>query len=332
MRHTWAKEEVDFLKDNYQSMSNEELARELGIKQKSVENKLHNLGLKRKKIKKRHIWSKEEEQFLRDNYQSMSNSELASKLGVKKKSVANKLSHLGLKRADKNKSYRVGGGILGNLRGILFGVVGEKFVEEKYPYIFVMRYYQKERNTTMFGNPRLPRTDVGKIGFACDDIEEFFKLVKNIFFSGIAEEIRDGFLFLHKPKYEFSGNFTNKELKELKKIKQAKTGEVIIDNKNLEEEMLSKELSDETKMILQYAKKFREIDKSYEKYCIPDYVVFSKDGVHIYEFKASASLKLNHRQKKYFQKIKDCELDTKVFVVRPGGDFPPQIEIKVREY
>lgn len=47
MYKKWSKQEEDFLKDSYQRMSNSKLAEHFGVTAKSIENKLHKLGLKR---------------------------------------------------------------------------------------------------------------------------------------------------------------------------------------------------------------------------------------------------------------------------------------------
>ncbi|MCK4261586.1 hypothetical protein KAU86_05565 [bacterium] len=46
---TWTEEENKFVRRNYQSMSNQELAKNFKVSPKSIEAKLRRLGLKRKK-------------------------------------------------------------------------------------------------------------------------------------------------------------------------------------------------------------------------------------------------------------------------------------------
>ena len=46
----WTEEENGFIKQNYQNMSNQELAGKFKVSPKSIEGKLRKLGLKRKKV------------------------------------------------------------------------------------------------------------------------------------------------------------------------------------------------------------------------------------------------------------------------------------------
>ena len=48
----WGKREDGFLLKNYKTMSNRELARHFGVTQKSIETKLHRLGVKRRSMLK----------------------------------------------------------------------------------------------------------------------------------------------------------------------------------------------------------------------------------------------------------------------------------------
>lgn len=275
-------------------------------------------------------WSKEEEQFLIDNYQSMSNRELALELDIKQKTVENKLFKLGLKRIGKDKStrYKVGGGVYSNLSGIVFGLICEKFIERRYPYIFILRYYQRERSDICYSHPQLPRTDIGKIGFACENFDILYDLVKHVIHSGLIKDIQDSYQYLYKPKYEFCGMLSNKERKELKELDRG-----INDYRFSEKEkILENEMSNKTKITLQYARKYIDMKTSYEITTIPDYVVISKDGVHIYEFKASENVKLNQKQTEDFQKLKNSGLDVDISIVRPDSVFPPDINLKIKKY
>ncbi|MDI6840135.1 MAG: hypothetical protein QMD71_04690 [bacterium] len=44
----WSKKEDEFLLRNYKTMSNRKLAKHFGVTQKSIETKLHRLGVKRR--------------------------------------------------------------------------------------------------------------------------------------------------------------------------------------------------------------------------------------------------------------------------------------------
>jgi len=106
--HRWTDDKEQFLIDNYESMSNRELAEKLGVNVRSVANKLVTLDLRRRiSTASKCKWTKDMEQFLIDNYETMSNRELAEKLGVNKTSVANKIYGLDLRRKGSFKKLIV---------------------------------------------------------------------------------------------------------------------------------------------------------------------------------------------------------------------------------
>lgn len=113
MRKAWNKtewtEEMDsFLQDNYQSMTNQELADKLGLKLTTTRSRLLSMGLKRMELE---YWTQEQVQFLQDNYQDIGDVELAEiftekwqkNKGWTKKHIEKKRRYLKLKRTAKQK-------------------------------------------------------------------------------------------------------------------------------------------------------------------------------------------------------------------------------------
>lgn len=102
-KYLWEKEHVDFLKANWPTMTNQELADALGIKLTKCREKLYQLGLKRMELQ---YWTDEQVKFLRDNYKNMGDTELAEifserwpkKKGWSKKHIEKKRRYLKLKR------------------------------------------------------------------------------------------------------------------------------------------------------------------------------------------------------------------------------------------
>ena len=96
----WTQEEVDFLKDNYSSISG--TAKRIGVELDrgvaSITKKARSLGLTNQKYTNRgygRFWSVEETQFLKDNYSKTPTSEIAKKLGRTKNSIVSQAFNLG---------------------------------------------------------------------------------------------------------------------------------------------------------------------------------------------------------------------------------------------
>ena len=95
-----------FLKDNYESMSNKQLADALGMHLHRVRMELYSLGLKRMELQ---YWTDEQISFLYDNYQTIGDSELAEMFadrwekekGWSKKHIEKKRRYLILKRTSE---------------------------------------------------------------------------------------------------------------------------------------------------------------------------------------------------------------------------------------
>jgi biotin operon repressor len=87
----WTPEREQFLRENYNVMSNAFLAKKLGITELAVAKKLSRMGLIRKGKRK---WSKKKEEFLRMNYKRLSVDELAAECGMLPDYIRNKMTEL----------------------------------------------------------------------------------------------------------------------------------------------------------------------------------------------------------------------------------------------
>jgi len=76
MRKKWTKEEIDFLKDNYYSMTYKELIKELNKTRGIIGYQLLKLKLPRKSK----VWTKQEIKFLKRNYYKLNNKEILKKV------------------------------------------------------------------------------------------------------------------------------------------------------------------------------------------------------------------------------------------------------------
>jgi len=96
----WSDEEIDFLKDHLNSLSCAEIGERLNRSASSVSCKRRDLGLKKNRFFKSPpvIFSDEEKDFLRKNYEDMSHQEIAYLLGRSESSVLFWASRLKLKR------------------------------------------------------------------------------------------------------------------------------------------------------------------------------------------------------------------------------------------
>ena len=97
----WTKKETSFLKENYGKMSFEELAKNLGRSVGSVSGKVSGLGLPLKKAKKdknnRKLWTKDDVQYLKNNYGKKSVKVLAKQLKRTPYSITSKAHEINVK-------------------------------------------------------------------------------------------------------------------------------------------------------------------------------------------------------------------------------------------
>lgn len=111
-------EQASFIRENYKNTLNKDIAAAVGLNHaKMVTFALQTLGLKRTKEEVKALMARannprtvkfeftdEQEQFLRDNYATMTNQEMADKLGFKRTFIKDKMHELGIIRtADDTK-------------------------------------------------------------------------------------------------------------------------------------------------------------------------------------------------------------------------------------
>jgi hypothetical protein len=95
----WTDKEVEFLKQNINKMSYTQLAKALGRSYASIRNKVSYLGLVKEVKFVIDVWDDKKIEFLKKHYLSMSYDELSKHLGISKRSIAKKLTQLGLKKS-----------------------------------------------------------------------------------------------------------------------------------------------------------------------------------------------------------------------------------------
>lgn len=103
-RITWAEWQLDFLIENWQIMTAQQLSDAIGITRTKVREKKYELGLY---VIELEYWAPEQVIFLKENYQSIGDTELAQLFserwtkykGWSKKHIEKKRRQLGLKRA-----------------------------------------------------------------------------------------------------------------------------------------------------------------------------------------------------------------------------------------
>jgi hypothetical protein len=112
----WTNEKIKKLTELYPSTENLELSNLLGIKKGTIISKANSIGLyktndfmiisRKKRIQcKQTEWTGDEEDFIRCNYQNISNSEIALKLNKTRKSVIRKLGRMGIKRTKEETDF-----------------------------------------------------------------------------------------------------------------------------------------------------------------------------------------------------------------------------------
>jgi hypothetical protein len=105
-KHFWTREEISFLKKNFLSMTNRQLATALGLTLTLVRTRCYLMGLKRMELE---YWTSEQIRYLRNYYQKCGDLELAErfqrkwpkKKGWTLKHIEKKRMYLGLKRTKK---------------------------------------------------------------------------------------------------------------------------------------------------------------------------------------------------------------------------------------
>jgi len=104
----WTNNEDNFIKENYNNMTNPQISKSIGKTSNAVNSRICKLKLNRSKDyrtrmfsgEKNHLfnknWSKEQIIFLKENYKSMTNKEIAKTIGKAEYCIAPKSNRLGL--------------------------------------------------------------------------------------------------------------------------------------------------------------------------------------------------------------------------------------------
>lgn len=100
----FSEAEIQFIKDNFQSMTNQKIADALGLKITLVRMKAYELGLRKIELE---YWPEEAVQFLRENYHRIGDREMARIFNNKfpknknwtERHIQKKMSYLNLKRS-----------------------------------------------------------------------------------------------------------------------------------------------------------------------------------------------------------------------------------------
>lgn len=101
----WTKDEIQYIKDNYKVKPTKEIALKLDRDEQKIRQKAKKLGLAKPIKNQKHKWTNEEVQFLIDNYQLLSQSQLSEKLNIAKNAINRKACKLKLKKEFKGLSF-----------------------------------------------------------------------------------------------------------------------------------------------------------------------------------------------------------------------------------
>lgn len=121
-KNKWRKETIDFVVQNYRTMSLEDLAIRLKIPKREIE----------KKIKELRLWKKEEHVALLDNFDKMSVKQLAEILDKNVNDVKQKLEKIGVPVASVDDIPRLYCKMICNREEVGRGASGQKIYKCKY--------------------------------------------------------------------------------------------------------------------------------------------------------------------------------------------------------
>lgn len=99
----FSEQEIQFIKDNFKKMTNEQIANDLGLKKTIVRTKAYELGLQRMELE---CWPNEAVFYLKANYHKIGDREMCrhfseafpKQKGWTSRQIQKKMSQLGLKR------------------------------------------------------------------------------------------------------------------------------------------------------------------------------------------------------------------------------------------
>ena len=96
----WTRQEVAYLRANYRDTTLSDLAMHLHVAPSTVRNKLLLMGLDTDNSRRgRRMWTKEEIDYLRANFPTMTAIDIADHIGCSNPTVARKAMELGLEKS-----------------------------------------------------------------------------------------------------------------------------------------------------------------------------------------------------------------------------------------
>jgi hypothetical protein len=90
---TWKVTELKFLKNNLESMSRKEMAKRLNRSYPSVNQKINEIGLSKRK---KHLWTSIDEKYILDNYKTLADSAMAEFLDLTVSQIKARRKRMGL--------------------------------------------------------------------------------------------------------------------------------------------------------------------------------------------------------------------------------------------
>lgn len=97
-RNAYTEQEMDYIKQHYQTQTDAEIGKALGRSHLSIKNRRKLSKLHRKRPGE---WPQEQLQYLAEHYPSTATKELAKTLGRTINQVNNKAAHMGIKKTEK---------------------------------------------------------------------------------------------------------------------------------------------------------------------------------------------------------------------------------------
>lgn len=143
----WSKEDEEFIKENYKTMTVSEIASYFNVSQKAARGKIERLGLDLKSLNRRlaAVWNEDDVEYLKENWMEKQDIEIAVYLGLErgftKEVVFRKRKSLGL--MGKSKRVRT-----------------EKQTGYKYHYEYDKRIYSHRLNMEKEIGRKLLKTEI----------------------------------------------------------------------------------------------------------------------------------------------------------------------------
>lgn len=107
--YDWTKKADSFLTANWLEMRTIDIAEHLGCSRDAVLRRARNLNIAKKPVggmrPQYYKWSKKMDDYLKANYQTKTNPELAAMLSVSKQAVIKRMKKLGLSRGNDGHSH-----------------------------------------------------------------------------------------------------------------------------------------------------------------------------------------------------------------------------------